>query len=469
MTQPDDLSFASIADTAAQLASGAVGPVALTEAILARVERHQNRLNAFITVTADIARAEARAAEAELRAGRSRGPLHGIPLAYKDLLATKGVRTTFASRAYADWIPDSDATLVRRLRDAGAVMLGKLNLSEGAADSSSLSSAFGGPRNPWDTGRITGGSSGGSAAAVAAGLAFGAIGSDTAMSIRQPAALCGIVGLKPTYGRVSKQGAMALSFSLDHLGPMTRTVRDAAVMLQVMAGHDPDDPTTVNAPVPDYAAAVDSLGGRLDGLRIGIPRLPFFEDLPAGWDAILETALAVLRERGAALEEFTLPHAEDLNHLGSLIIFAEGAAFHAEAYRRDPQALGPGLRALVESGQHFSAVHYVQAQRVRRKLAKEALAAIGRFDALALPTTPMPACKVADDDPGLTGPRLRNTLLFNVLGVPALSLPCGFDGDGMPVGLQLVGQPFAEDRLLALAQVYEQATDWHNRRPEDTP
>ena len=465
MSIDDGTLFSSIAETRARMDAGAFGPVALTEALLTRVDRHQNSLNSFITVTRETALREAAVAEAELKAGKSRGPLHGIPLAYKDLLATAGVRTTLASRAYSDWVPDYDASLVRRLRDTGAIMLGKLNLSEGAADSSSQSSAFGGPRNPWNPERITGGSSGGSAAAVAAGLAFGAIGSDTAMSIRQPAALCGIVGLKPTYGRVSKHGAMALSFSLDHLGPMTRTVRDTALMLQVMAGHDSEDPTTVDVPVPDYVSAVDQAPSRLEGMRIGIPRRPFYDDLAEGWERVIENALGVLSELGAEMEEFTLPHAEDLNHIGSLIIFAEGAAFHADAFRRVPETFGPGLRALVESGQNFSAVHFIQAQRVRRKLCEETLAAIAPYDALVLPTTPLPACPVEEDNPNLTGPRLRNTLLFIVLGLPAISLPCGFDGDAMPVGLQIVGKGFAEDRLLALARVYERETGWHTHHP----
>ena len=459
MSIDDGILFSSSAETRARMDAGEFGPVALTEALLARVDRQQNSLNSFITVTRETALREATVAEAELKAGNPRGPLHGIPLAYKDLLATAGIRTTFASRAYSDWVPDYDATLVRRLRDAGAIMLGKLNLSEGAADSSSQSSAFGGPRNPWNPERITGGSSGGSAAAVAAGLAFGAIGSDTAMSIRQPAALCGIVGLKPTYGRVSKHGAMALSFSLDHLGPMTRTVRDAALMLQVMAGHDADDPTTEDVPVPDYVSAVDSAPARLDGMRIGVPRHPFYDDLAEGWERLMEDSLGVLSRLGAELVEFTLPHAEDLNHIGSLIIFAEGAAFHADAFRQDPDKFGPNLRALLESGQNFNAVHYIQAQRVRRKLCEETLATIAPYDALVLPTTPLPACLVGDDDPNLTGPRLRNTLLFNVLGLPAISLPCGFDAHAMPVGLQIVGKGFAEDRLLALARVYEREAE----------
>lgn len=465
MSIDDGTPFASIAATRARMDAGEFGPVALTEALLARIDRHQNSLNGFITITRETALREAAVVEAELRSGKSRGPLHGIPLAYKDLLATAGVRTTFASRAYADWVPDHDATLVRRLRDAGAIMLGKLNLSEGASDSSSQSSAFGGPRNPWDPERITGGSSGGSAAAVAAGLVFGAIGSDTAMSIRQPAALCGIVGLKPTYGRVSKHGAMALSFSLDHLGPMTRTVRDTAVMLQAMAGHDADDPTTEDIPVPDYVAAVDTAPARLDGIRIGIPRHPFYDGLAVGWEQVIENALGALSRLGAELVEFTLPHAEDLNHVGSLIIFAEGAAFHADAFRRDPDKFGPNLRALLESGQNFNAVHYIQAQRVRRKLCQETLTALAPFDALVLPTTPLPACLVEEDDPNLTGPRLRNTLLFNVLGLPAISLPCGFDGHGMPVGLQVVGKGFAEDQLLALARVYEREAGWEEHNP----
>lgn len=467
MSIDDNILFSTFAETRARMDAGEFGPVALTEALLSRVDRHQNSLNAFITITRETALREAKIAETELKAGKPRGPLHGIPLAYKDLLATDGIRTTFASRAYADWIPDYDATLVRRLRDAGAIMLGKLNLSEGAADSSSQSSAFGGPRNPWNPDRITGGSSGGSAAAVAAGLAFGAIGSDTAMSIRQPAALCGIVGLKPTYGRVSKQGAMALSFSLDHLGPMTRTVRDTALMLHVMAGHDPDDATTVELGVPDYVKAVDDAPARLDGMKIGIPRRPFYDDLADGWDRVIEDALGVFSNLGAELEEFNLPHAEDLNHIGSLIIFAEGAAFHADAFRRDPTLFGPNLRALLESGQNFNAVHYIQAQRARRQLCEQTMAAIAPYDALVLPTTPLPACLVEDDGPDLTGPRLRNTLLFNVLGLPAISLPCGFDGDNMPVGLQIVGRGFAEDKLLSLSRVYEREAGWSGRHPGD--
>ena len=461
-----DVLMSSIGEIRRRMDAGEFGPVALTEALLSRIDRSQNSLNSFITITRDTALREAQAAEAALNKSGDRGPLHGIPLAYKDLLATAGIRTTFASKAYAEWIPDYDAGQVRRFQEAGAVMLGKLNLSEGAADSSSQSSAFGGPRNPWDLARITGGSSGGPAAAVAAGLAFGAIGSDTAMSIRQPAALCGIVGLKPTYGRVSKHGAMALSFSLDHLGPMTRTVRDAAMMLQVMAGHDPQDPTTVDLPVPDYVRAVDDIPARLDGFKIGVPRGRFFEDLAKGWGDIVEDALNVFTARGATLQAFTLPHAEDLNHVGSLIIAAECGAFHAEAYRRDPIKLGPGLRAMVEIGQQFGAVQFIQTQRLRRKLSEETLGAMAPYDALLLPTTPLPACPISEDDPSLTLPRLRNTLLFNVLGVPAISVPCGFDTHGMPVGLQIVGKSFAEQHLLALARAYERETRWHLRHPD---
>ncbi len=465
MSLDDDIAFAGMDEVRRRMDAGEFGPAALTEALLARVERSQNSLNSFITVTAEIAREQAAAAEAALAGGGARGPLDGIPLGYKDLLATKGVRTTFASRAYADWVPDEDATQIRRFHEAGAVMLGKLNLSEGAADSSSQSSAFGGPRNPWDPDRIPGGSSGGSAAAVAAGLVCGAIGSDTAMSIRQPAALCGIVGLKPTYGRVSKHGAMALSFSLDHLGPMTRTVHDCALMLQVMAGHDSLDPTTLDVAVPDYVAAVDAAPARLDDVTIGVPRRPYFEDLADGWAEVIEQALAVFAGLGARLEEFELPHGGDLTHLSSLLVFAEGAAYHAAAYRRDPELLGPGLRALVEGGNRISAADYVQAQRLRRKLGEEVLAVMTRYDALLLPTTPLPACRIAEDDPALTGPRFRNTMLFDVLGVPAASIPCGFDPLGMPVGLQLVTNAFTEDRLLALARAYERETEWHLRRP----
>ena len=457
----DDL-WASIAVLAQRIASGEINPVALTEAMLRRIKTTEQSLNAYITVTAETARAQARIAEQELASGRSRGPLQGIPIALKDLLATTGIHTTFASNAYRDWVPDYDAAVTTKLQTAGAVLLGKANLSEGAADSSSVSSAFGAPHNPWEPNFITGGSSGGSAAAVAAGTAFAAIGSDTAMSIRQPAALCGIVGLKPTYGRVSKHGAMALSFSLDHLGPMTRTVEDCAIVLQAISGTDDRDATTVDIPVPDYRAAISR---PVSGRRIGVVRA-LFDDAPDAWVDACEHAITLLEGLGMRAVDVSLPQLEDLMHLGSLLIAVEAAAFHGPKFDENPDAFGVVLQGLISNGRTYSGVEYVQAQRIRRQLCEETLQAMQTFDVLLLPTTTRAACKIEDDEPKLVIPRMRNTLPFNVLGVPAMSVPAGFDNAGMPIGMQLVGQPFAEEDLLNVAHAYEQGTNWITRRPD---
>ncbi|MEM7252856.1 MAG: amidase [Pseudomonadota bacterium] len=441
--------FQSISELGAELRSG-LSPTEVTEACLARINHLDPALNAFIAVTPELARSQARTAADELAIGRDRGPLHGVPVALKDLLATKGIATTFASRAYADWVPDFDATVVERLQAAGAVIVGKTNLSEGAADSSSVSSAFGPPRNPWDPAYITGGSSGGSAAAVAAGMAYAAIGSDTAMSIRQPSALCGLVGLKPTYGRVSKFGAMALSFSLDHLGPMTRCVADAALVLAAIAGPDDRDPTSAAAPVPDL--------GRLrppSEMRIGLSREWLCDELDADIALVFEAALDTLSNAGARITESSLPHLEDLYHLGSIITAVEGAAYHNARYDEVPERFGVGLGALVESGRTYSGVDYVQAQRVRRHLVERVMQQLSQFDVWIAPTTSKLACRIDDDEPSLVIPRMRNTLPFNVIGVPAVSVPGGFDQRGLPVGIQFIGQPFAERELLGMARFFE--------------
>ncbi len=447
------LHFQSIDQISAQLRDGAVTAVALARAGLDRIEALEPTLNAFISVSADLALEQATEADAEIKAGRWRGPLHGVPVAVKDLLVTAGLRTTFASRAYADTVTDYDATVVARLKAAGAVLVGKTNLSEGAADSSCQSSAFGGPCNPWSPDRITGGSSGGSAAAVAAGMAYAALGSDTAMSIRQPAALCGVVGLKPTYGRVSKHGAMSLAFSLDHIGPLTRTVRDAAILMQALAGHDSEDPTSADRAVPDFQ---ECLSRDIRGARIAV--LPGRSRTQANpeWAAATEKAATLLESQGAVVREADLPNLTDLYFTASTILAVEAAAFHAHAFRKDPGLFGDVLRGLIEYGQGISGVDYVQAQRIRRLAGEEFMAGFSGYDALLLPTTPEPACLIADDDHQRAGGRrMRNTLPFNALGLPAISVPAGTDFRGMPIGVQLVGRPFEEPRLLGLAAAYE--------------
>jgi aspartyl-tRNA(Asn)/glutamyl-tRNA(Gln) amidotransferase subunit A len=459
----DEVALTSISELARRIAQRQLSPIELTENILARIESHDGILNSYITVMTESARAAAKRAEEDVRAGRPLGLLHGVPVAVKDLFATQGTLTTFACAAFADWIPAYDAAGVERLLEAGAIIIGKLNLHEAASGSSSLISHSGPVRNPWNPEYIAGGSSGGSGAAVAAGLAYGALGSDTAMSIRHPAACCGIVGLKPTYGRVSKHGALALAWSLDHVGPMTRTVRDAALMLQAIAGHDPRDSASKDLPVPDYIAGLDD-GAR--GLRIGIPRPHFFENCTDATLAAVEQAIDVLRNLGARMEDCELPHAADAPPVSRLILLAEAAAYHAQRFRSQPELLGRDLRVLVEMGSMFTAVQYLQAQRTRHVITKAFNETMQRFDALIMPTAPLPPCKASDDNASLTAPRNRNTLPFNLTGLPAISVPCGFTADGMPIGLQIVGHPFDEAILLRIANAYEQATPWHTRHPE---
>ncbi|MCW8086571.1 amidase [Sabulicella glaciei] len=458
----ETLAYLPISSLASRMARGELCPVAVTEALLARIGERDGVLNSYITIMAEPALAASRAAADALRSDRPRGPLHGVPIALKDLLATRGVRTTSACAAFADWAPDHDAIVVERLAAAGAVIIGKNNMHEAAAGSSGLVSHSGPMRNPWDTRFVTGGSSGGSAAAVAAGLAFGAVGSDTAMSIRHPAAYCGVVGLKPSFGRVSKHGALPLAWSLDHVGPITRTVRDAALMLGVLAGFDPRDPASLDRPVPDYAAALD---GDIRGLRVGVPRRHFFEGCEVSTLAAVEAAIGTLRDLGATLEECELPHAADAPLLVRTILLAEAATYHAERLRQTPELLSPSLKGALGTGSLVSAVHYVQAQRARRVVGEGFARVMAKFDVLVMPTTPLPACRAEADEAALTGPRMRNTAPFNLTGLPALSLPCGFTGEGMPVGLQIVGRAWDEATVLRVADVFERATEWHKRRP----
>jgi len=454
-----DIHEQSIAKVGECLRRGDVGVVELTRIMLDRIAARDGELNSFITVTDELALAQAARAERELRTGHDRGPLHGVPIALKDLIETKDIRTTFASRAYANHIPGKDATVVKHLAEAGAVLLGKTNLSEGAADSSSQSSAFGGPRNPWNTDYITGGSSGGSAAAVAAHLAFAALGSDTGMSIRQPAALCGIVGLKPTFGRVSKHGAMTLSDSLDHLGPMTRSVEDAALVLLVLAGHDPADPHSARAPVPDFSAELEAAPRNISKARLAIPRDDLFTETDPEWIAATEQAIALLQAQGAVVQEIRLPGLDDLIQLGNMIVVTEAAAYHRERYLADPDKFGSVLSRVIEIGEGHGGADYVLAQQHRARAQAVFLSAFQGFDAMILPTSALAACPIIEDDYRLVRPRSRNTLPFNALGWPAISVPCGLAANGMPIGLQIVGQPFAEDRVLALARAYELARD----------
>ncbi len=453
----------SIRQVSELLRAGSVSPVELTEKCLARIEQLNPRLNAFITVTADSAMAQARQAEVEIRRGHWRGPLHGVPLALKDLIDTADVRTTAASSLFKDRVPAEDAAVVRRLKAAGAVLLGKQNLHEFAYGASSMVSYFGEVRNAWNPEYIVGGSSGGSATAVAAGLGYGAIGTDTAGSIREPAALCGVVGLKPTYGRVSARGVIPLSVSLDHVGPIARSVADAAIILQAIAGFDAGDKASVDVPVDDYLAG---LGKNVKPLRIGVPRKFFFEDLDPDIASATDHALSGLAMLGAELRDTELPVPTDRT-----LQMAEAFAFHAEFIARSPELYQPETLRRIRTGANVSPEALVACRHELERVRRDIAANFSNVDLLVTPTTPVPAPLIAElkQNPDLLRPRelllLRNTRPINVWGLPAISIPCGFTPAGLPIGLQIVGPHWGEAKVLQLAHAYEQATAWHKREP----
>jgi aspartyl-tRNA(Asn)/glutamyl-tRNA(Gln) amidotransferase subunit A len=459
----------TIAELAPRLRRKEVSPVEVARACLDRIEKFNPALNAFIPVTAEAALAEARAAEIEISRGEWRGPLHGIPIAIKDLIDTAGTRTTAASGLYQNRIPTEDAEVVRRLRLAGAVILGKNNLHEFAYGGSSLVSFFGDVHNPWNIGHIAGGSSGGSAAAVASGLCYAAIGTDTAGSIREPAALCGCVGIKPTYGRVSARGVIPLSWSLDHVGPMAATVGDAAVLLQAIAGYDPLDVCSADVPVSDYVSAcVSALGDGVKNLRVGIPRAHFYDDLDDEVRAAVEQALVVIGTLVAEVREIQVEVSSDRT-----VQAAESYAYHADNVARTPELYQPETLRRIRSGANISAAEYIQRRRELDQERRCAHDIFGEVDLLVTPTMPIPAPAIADlkKDPAALRPAelalLRNTRPFNVWGLPAISVPCGFTKSGLPIGLQIAGPHWREDLVLRLAHAYEQATEWYKRRCRD--
>jgi len=453
----------SIGETSELLRKRELSPVELTKTCLQRIENLNPVLNAYITVTVEQALAQARAAEDEISRGHWRGPLHGIPLGLKDLIDTAGVRTTAASALFKDRVPAADAEVVRRLKDAGAVFLGKQNLHEFAYGGSSMISYYGEVRNPWNPTCITGGSSGGSAAAVAGGLCYGAIGTDTAGSIREPASQCGVVGLKPTYGRVSTRGVIPLSPSLDHVGPITRTVSDAAAMLQAIAGYDERDRNSADVPVPDFLAA---LRDGLKALRVGVPRKFFYEDLDPEVASAVEQALDTLAAISGGWREIELDVPTD-RRLQS----AESYAYHAQFVSRSPELYLPETLNRILKGADISGGEVEQQRSELSEIRREIDKVFENVDVLVTPTTPVPAPTIVElkENPDLLRPRelllLRDTRPVNVWGLPAISVPCGFTTAGLPIGLQIIGPHWREDRVLQLACAYEQATDWHRRSP----
>jgi len=466
-----ELPWRTLSDLARMIATKEVSPLEVVKAQLERVAALDGVLKAFITVCADEALEAARQAEAELAGRRPRGPLHGVPIGLKDLFNTRGIRTTGGSKILADFVPQEDATVVARLRAAGAIVLGKLNMHEFAYGPEGLNAHYGQARNPWDgtAVRIPGGSSSGSGVAVAAGLVPAALGSDTGGSIRIPAALCGITGIKPTYGRASRAGVLPLAWSLDHVGPMARTAADCALLLAPMSGHDPADPTTSALPVPDYAAA---LSGDVKGVRVGLLRRFFLEAAVPEVREAVEQAARLLQSLGAVIDEVELPSVAHVASASFAIVASEALAYHAEWMRTRSGDYQPDVRERLRMGAFVSGLHYVRGQQVRALVRAEVDRALATREVLLAPTTPLAATVLGQNEATLGdgGSDVRSALIrltrpFNFTGHPACSVPCGFTPGRLPIGMQIVGRAFDEATVLRVADAYQRATDWHTRRP----
>jgi aspartyl-tRNA(Asn)/glutamyl-tRNA(Gln) amidotransferase subunit A len=460
----------TILEAAQALRKRALSSAELTEAALQRVALLNPKLNAIMTALEESARAQAKAADEELARGADRGPLHGIPIAVKDVFETRGVRTTCGSVIFMHHVPERDAAVVEKLAAAGAVLVGKAGMHELAYGITSNNPHFGTIHNPWDTDRVPGGSSGGSGAAVASEMVFMAMGSDTGGSIRIPASFCGTVGLKPTSGRVSRYGVMPLDFSLDHMGPLTRSVRDAAVTLGAIAGHDPRDETSSAEPVGSYLPAP---GCSIRNVRIGLPQNFYFERLDPDVDMAVRRMAAAAESLGAVIIPVRVPDIPALNAVGRVILLAEASAL-MEKYIGNRDQFGSDVLALLDQGRLLPATDYVNAQRLRRMMQREFATLWSQVDCLFTPTTPMAAPRILEktvklgdhtEDVRLAATRLVRGI--NVLGLPALSMPCGPDRRGLPLGLQIVGRPFDEALVLRVAAALEDATEYHLAKPAE--
>ena len=486
----------TIHEAAALLRSGEFTATELTEAVLDRILAIDNDVKAYLTLTPEAALEQAAEADVEIRAARRADrtadlpPLIGIPLAIKDVISVEGVRTTCGSKILEGYLPPYSATVVEKLAAAGAVILGKTNTDEFAMGSSTENSAYFTTHNPWDLSRVPGGSSGGSAAAVAAGECLAALGSDTGGSVRQPAALCGIVGLKPTYGRVSRYGLIAYASSLDQIGPLAKDVTDAAILLAAVAGHDRRDSTSVDVPVPDYLAGIRGQASGIKGLRIGVPKEYFIPGMQPEVEAAVRAAIEVMRSLGAEVREVSLPHTDLALPVYYLIAPAEASANLArydgirygpaaagaslwETYRRTRgQGFGSEVKRRIMLGAYalsagYYDAYYLKAQQVRTLIKQDFDDALSQVDLIACPTAPTTAFRIGEkvEDPLSMYLSDVFTLSLNLAGICGLSLPCGFDGAGLPIGLQLIAGAFAEETILRAAYAYEQATEWHRRKP----
>lgn len=453
----------TLAELSTKLATRELSPVEVTEAYLARIEEFDGAVHAYVTVTAERARSDALAAEAEIGRGELRGPLHGIPIALKDLCNTAGIRTTGCSRVYLENVPTEDAPVVAKLREAGTVLLGKLTMHELATGAPDADGPFPPARNPWNLDRMPSGSSSGSGAASAARLCAGSLGSDTGGSIRGPASWCGIVGYKPTYGLVSRRGVMPLSWTLDHVGPMTRTVEDSAILLQAIAGYDPLDDGSANVAIPQYREA---LGQLPPGLRVGVPWSYLEGEVAVDPDTMtaFRQALATLESLGVTVVPITIPHISLNDPVGTGILVAEAYAYHEQGFRERFELYGKPFSSRVVRGALWSAADYVQATRARGLLRRGVAEVMTGVDIIAMPTASMPAGLF--DDPAATPyARPSFTRMFNITGQPSISAPCGFTPSGLPVGLMLSGRPFDDVGVLQLAYAYEQVDHWDRKLP----
>ena len=459
-----ELGFLSVADISSQFAAGSLSPVELVEALIARAQRLDGQLNAYLLPTFEVAREQALAAQVELEAGRSKGPLHGVPFGLKDIIETEGLRTTCHSKILEDNIPKADAVVARRLKAAGAILMGKLSTHE---------FAFGGPcfdlpwppaRNPWNTAHHPGGSSSGSGASVAAGLLPAALGSDTGGSVRNPASCCGLVGMKPTYGRVPRTGVFPLSYSLDNVGPLTRTVRDNAMILQVLAGTDRTDPASASIPVDDFSAGI---GAGIEGLRIGYVRHFHTEDMIADPEVAdgLDRVAQSLRELGAQVTETRIQPLGVYSGGNRIVLTVEGYAVHRRWLQERPQDYAAMTREKLLPGAFISGPDYVDALRMRARLRDEFAAQMQSFDALICASAMEPPCRIDDEaEVARTYPRQARAP-FNFLGCPAVVVPCGFHSNGLPLSVQLIGKAFDEAMLYRVGAAYEAAHDWTDRHP----
>jgi aspartyl-tRNA(Asn)/glutamyl-tRNA(Gln) amidotransferase subunit A len=466
---PQELIFRSVSQLAPLLRKKEISPVELFNAAMERIHRLQPTLNSFITITEEAGRRAAIQAETEIRKGHYRGPLHGIPISIKDLFATRAVRTTAGSKVLANWVPDYNATAVDRLYQAGMVMVGKAHMHEFAYGVTSDNPHYGPARNPWDRTRVPGGSSGGSGAAVASSQCTVSLGSDSGGSIRIPAAVCGVVGLKPTYSRVSRYGAIPLAWSLDHVGPIAKSVEDAAIMLAAIAGPDPKDPSASSRPVPDYRK---EMMGDVRGMRLGIPRQYFFEHVDPEIHQAVRAAIRQLESLGATSVEVDTPALENGPAMEGHITLVEATSYHEPYLKSQANDYGPGVRTDLEAGRYLLGTDYVKSQRARTLLKRHFNEAFKHADVIVSPT--LPAFPPTVGDTWVQSGDLRENIIdaflrFNIphdlTGFPALSVPCGFSSTGLPIGFQIAGKAFDEVTVFKVANAYEQSTKWHLSRP----